>query len=276
MKYWTEFNSYFADLVRTKKGYIDNTIYSFDIETTSYLILNNKQIPACRYLELTKDEQENAIFQSTMYIWQFSINSEVYYGRTWQEFKAFLIKLNFTNPHKKIIFIHNLSFEFEFLQSEFELTNVFARKSRKVMKCDLEEYNIEFRCSYFLSNSKLENLPSLFNLSVEKQVGSLDYDKQRHSKTYLTKKELKYCEYDCLVVYEYIKKELETYKRVDKIPLTSTGHVRRELKSRISRDFAYKNYVKKAINTNPHIYNMLISAFSRTVMFIVIEFLQMK
>ena len=127
-----------------------------------------------------------------------------------------------------------------------------------------------------MSNSKLENLPSLFNLSVEKQVGSLDYDKQRHSKTYLTKKELKYCEYDCLVVYEYIKKELETYKRVDKIPLTSTGHVRRELKSRINRDFVYKNYVKKAINTNPHIYNMLISAFSRTVMFIVIEFLQMK
>ena len=71
---------------------------------------------------------------------------------------------NEKNKGKKIVFIHNLSFEFEFLQSVFELTNVFARKSRKVMKCDLEEFNIEFRCSYFLSNSKLENLPSLFNL----------------------------------------------------------------------------------------------------------------
>lgn len=153
-------------------------------------------------------------------------------------------------------------FEFTYLESIFNLTNVFARKSRKPIKCELEEYNIEFRCSLFLTNAKLEQLPKLFNLNVEKQVGFLDYDLIRHSKTHLTEQELKYCEYDCLVLYEYIKKELETYKKVEHIPLTSTGHVRRELKKRIYNDFAYKRKVKEACNTDPHIYNLLLEAFT--------------
>lgn len=78
MKYWTEFNSHFADLVGKNKQ-VDNTIYTFDIETTSYLILNGKQILANHYLELSKDEQEKALFRSCMYIWQFSINKDVYF-----------------------------------------------------------------------------------------------------------------------------------------------------------------------------------------------------
>lgn len=192
-------------------------------------------------------------------------------GRTWDEFKIFLDKLSFYNPHRKIVFIHNLSFEFTYLQSEFNISNVFARKSRKVMKCELSDYNIELRCSYFLSNCKLEDLSDLYKLPVEKQVGSLNYDLIRHSASKITKQELKYCEYDCLVLYEYIKKELETYKKIDKIPLTNTGHVRRELKKRIYRNFGYEKKVRKAVNTNPHVYNLLISAFTRSAMFIVIE-----
>lgn len=95
-----------------------------------------------------------------------------------------------------------------------------------------------------------------------KKFGDLDYSLLRNSKTILSEKELGYCEYDCLVIYYYIKKELETYLRVDKIPVTSTGKVRRELKERIENDWDYKNKVKKSINTNTHIYNMLLDAFA--------------
>lgn len=257
MNYYNSFEKHFAKLEKGRKK-IDNTIYTFDIETTSYLILDGKQIPACEYLNLSPDEQESCEFRSCMYIWQFSIDDKVYYGRTWQELRVFLDKLYFYNPHKKILFIHNASFEFQYLKDVFEVANVFSRKTRKVIKFDLPEYNFEVHCSYYMSNCKLENLPSVFNLSVEKQVGSLNYDLIRHNETKLTTQELNYCKYDCLVVYEYIKKELETYKYVDKIPITSTGHVRRELKQRVYRDFEYKHYVKKAININPHVYNLLI------------------
>ena len=51
------------------------------------------------------------------------------------------------------------------------------------------------------------------------------------------------------------------YESVDKLPLTSTGHVRRELKGQTSKDWKYKRIVGKAVNTDPHIYNLLIEAF---------------
>lgn len=95
-----------------------------------------------------------------------------------------------------------------------------------------------------------------------KKFGDLDYSLLRNSKTILSEKELGYCEYDCLVIYYYIKKELETYLRVDKIPVTSTGKVRRELKERIEKDWDYKSKVKKSINIDTHIYNMLLDAFA--------------
>ena len=257
-----EFQYHFGDIVGEKKK-VDNTIYALDIETTSYLILDGKILPAIKYLELNEQEQQRAIFRSCMYIWMLSINDTVYYGRTWGELKTFLLKLDYYNRSKKIIFIHNLAFEFQYLKSVFKFKNVVARKKHKVMKCELEDYNIEFRCTYQMSNCALSQLPKIFMLPVEKKVGDLDYTLIRTSATKLTEKELGYCEYDCLVVYHYIKRELETYARVDKIPITSTGHVRRELKERIEKDWDYKNKVKKSINVNPHIYNLLQEAFAR-------------
>lgn len=241
---------------------VDNTIYTFDIETTSYLILDGKVIPAIKYLELTEEEQIRAEYRSFMYIWQFGINDTIYYGRTWEELRAFLIRLDYYNSAKKIVFIHNLAFEFQYLKSVFRFKNVIARKKHKVMRCEMVDYNIELHCSYMMSNCALKLLPKVFMLPVEKKVGDLDYTLMRTPATELTEKELGYCEYDCLVVYEYIKRELETYGRVDKIPITSTGHVRRELKERISKDWDYKNKVKKSININPHVYNLLQDAFA--------------
>lgn len=261
MKYYKEFQYHFGDIVGNKKK-IDNTIYSFDIETTSYLILKGKIIPAIKYLELSKDEQQEAEFRSCMYIWMFSINDEVYYGRTWQELSNFLLRLDYFNANKKIVFIHNLSFEFQYLKNVFKFKNVVARKKHKVMKCEMVDFNIELHCTYMMSNCALKYLPKLFMLPVEKKVGDLDYSLLRTPITKLTDKELGYCEYDCLVIYHYIKRELETYNRVDKIPITSTGKVRRELKDLVLKDWNYKNKVKKSININPHIYNLLQETFA--------------
>lgn len=43
--------------------------------------------------------------------------------------------------------------------------------------------------------------------------------------------------------------------------MTSTGHVRKEFKDLIARDVPYKRRVNQAINTNPHVYNLLQEAF---------------
>jgi len=54
----------------------------------------------------------------------------------------------------------------------------------------------------------------------------LDYKKTRHHKTKLTKKELKYCENDIVIITAYIKEQILQYGDITQIPLTNTGRVR--------------------------------------------------
>lgn len=257
MKYWTCYKGHESD-IRGKKNKFDNTIYTFDIETSSYLFLDGKQIETKNY---DSNNSQNYDYKTCMYVWQFGINENVYYGRTWEELKSFMKKLDNEVPERKIIFIHNLSFEFQYLRSVFTFENVIARTSRKPMRATIKELNFEFRCTYFMTNTKLEKLPSIYGLPVEKLVEHLDYSKIRTSVTKLTEEELEYCENDCLVLYYYLKKENEIYGNLDKIPMTSTGKVRRELKSIVLKDVSYRNKVYRAINTDPHIYNLLVKAF---------------
>jgi len=262
MIYWPEYEGHESKIEGKRKKF-DNNIYTFDIETTSYIILDGVQIDTIKYLDLTDDEKERALFQGHMYIWMFGINDKVYYGRTYKELYNFLHRIEyFTTKEKKIVYVHNLAFEFNWLRNIFKFKNVMARKSRKVMKCEIEEFNIEFRCTLFMTNSKLEKLPDLYKFETKKLVGQLDYSLARHSETKLTKKELEYCENDCLILYEYIKRELETYETTKNTPITSTGHVRRELKELINKNWDYLNKTRKSINTDGHIYNLLTSAFA--------------
>lgn len=251
MKYYTEYDStYDKD---------DDTIYTFDIETSSILFLNEEIISSDKYDDLTDSDKDKCIKIGFMYIWMLGINDNVFYGRTWEALRIFLGKLN---KRKKDIFIHNLSFEFQFLSGNFKLVNVFARKERKVIKCDMEEYNITFRCTYYMTNVALSKLTDVYNLPVEKKCGDLDYTLVRNSKTPLTAKELLYCEYDCLVIYYYIKQELSMYKKFNKIPNTLTGRVRKELQARVLKNYNYRSKLQKCINTDPHIYNLLIDCFA--------------
>lgn len=261
MLHWTKYIKHEPNVVGKRKR-VDNTIYTFDIETTSYLILDNKQLRAVDYLKLSKEDREKCQYRCCMYIWMLSINDVVYYGRTWDEFIYFLKEIEENSPNKKIIFVHNLAFEFQFLKSILHFEEVTARKSHKVMTATLRDYNITFKCSYMMSNCALKYLPDLFKLPVKKMEGDLDYSLIRHNETILTDKELGYCENDCLVVYHYILYELATYERVDKIPTTSTGHVRRELLNLTMSDLGYKRTVRKSINTDPIVYNRLQQCFA--------------
>lgn len=251
MLYYTEYNNTYDNN--------DDSIYTFDIETSSILVVNGNVISANKYDELTDEDKDECLKIGFMYIWMLGINDTVFYGRTWEELKIFFRKLN---KRKKNIFVHNLSYEFQFLSGNFKLNNVFARKERKVIKCEIEEYNIIFRCTYFMTNVALSKLTDVYNLPARKKDGDLDYTLVRNSNTPLSTKELAYCEYDCLVIYYYIKQELSFYKKFDKIPNTLTGRVRKELQAKVLKDYNYRSKVQKSINTDPHIYNLLVDCFA--------------
>ena len=185
------------------------------------------------------------------------------FGREWQDLYHFMNRIETWSTNvKKFIYVHNLSFEFQFLRNIFTMKNVFSRKSRKLIKCEIEEFNFEFRCTYMMTNVSLEKLSDIYSLPVKKLKGNLDYSLIRHSKSEITEKELQYCENDCLIIYEYIKKELDEYLTLKNIPLTSTGKVRKELKEQTIKDYEYRNKVRKSVNVDGNIYNLLIKAFS--------------
>ena len=260
MLYWNKYINHKSD-IKGKRKYYDNNIYTFDIETSSYYILDGKIYNASTYDKLSDKEKNRTIKRSHMYIWMFGINDIVYYGRTWDELKLFLKKLDDNISEMKYVFIHNLAFEFQYLKSIFHFDEVNARKSHKVMVAIMRDYNITLKCTYMMSNVGLKYLPKMFNLPVEKKVGDLDYDLIRNPNTPMSDKELGYCEYDCLVLYYYILEELKVYEDVKHIPTTNTGKVRRELQNITRTNFKYRRLVHKAINTDPVIYNRLCQAF---------------
>lgn len=208
-------------LIQPTKRYIEH-LMTFDIETSTI-------------------EKTDGSFEGFMYHWQVCIDGYVCFGRTWKEFLTFLRKMNralknYDDKHKLLCYIHNFSYEFQFLYSWIKLQDVFAVDKRKPLKAVSKDFNIEIRCSYLLSNMNLkkfiENTP---NAHYFKGTGDLDYKKVFTPKTPLTMSELGYCYNDVMGLYEaiiYLLKEdtLET------IPLTSTGYVRRECRNNMRKN----------------------------------------
>lgn len=209
-------------------------ILTFDIEVSSGFMREDGTIINYHPGE-TETYWNKLTALSLCYIWQFSYNDNVYYGRNLKEFREVLDML--PRDIHFIIFIHNLSYEFSFLANILAELSGFAREAHKVMYAVSAEYpNVEFRCSYMLTRLSLADWSK--KLPVKK-LKTLDYDEKiRTPRTKLTDLEMDYCEHDCLVVYEGIKTYLERYGHIVKIPLTQTGEVRRELKQKIVKNRA--------------------------------------
>ena len=237
--------------------YLDD-ILTFDIEVTSAWLENGKVIPYHKGEEA--DYWNNLEALSLPYIWQFSINETVYYGR---EFKDFLNVLDDLSQLRVncIIWVHNLSYEFAFLCNLLDWKVVFARNPHKPMKAIPKNYqNIEFRCSYMLTRLSLAAWGE--QLGLNKMVGDLDYEKLRTPLTKLTEKEMFYCERDCLVVYKGICDYVKKYGNQWEIPLTQTGTVRRVVKDMLTTDAEYVKKVKALVPYNADEYKMLQDIFA--------------
>lgn len=214
----------------------DNFKKQIEKEIENYSVIkNNKKIRyfniACAFDIETSSFYENDEKRAIMYEWTFEIENIIIYGRTWQEFYNlynFLISVfELYEDRRLIIYVHNLSFEFQFLKNRFNWLNVFAIDNRKPIYAVTND-GVEFRCSYLLSGYSLAKLgENLQKYKVQKMVGDLDYKLIRNSKTELTEKELKYCFNDVQIVTCYIKECIEKDGNITQIPLTKTGYVRK-------------------------------------------------
>lgn len=245
---------------RHRNKYYSNIIFTFDIETTSMMV-TPEGVPESFDLSKSGSYYDRFDKVGWMYIWMFSINDQVLYGRTWDEFREFLKILSGYILGCKIIYVHNLSFEFQYLRNVFDKIEVFARSERHVIYARVEEFNVEFRCSYLLTNMSLDKVTKGYNLTIHKKTGDLDYSKIRTRKTKLTRKEMGYCEYDCLVVYYLIKKHLEEYGQPFNIPLTQTGRVRRVCQEMYRHDGEYKEKLRSILPKTIEEFSFILKSF---------------
>ena len=240
--------------------YYDNNIYTFDIETTS-IFERDGEVFLFDYSK-KPDYYKDCEKCGFMYIWQFSINSDVVYGRTWEQFSEFLLALKNNIVGELIIYVHNLAFEFQFLRNVITDFEVFARTPRHVIVARTDEFHAEFRCSLMLTNAALAAVPQMYNLPVEKMTGDLDYNQIRLSSTPLTDIELTYCEHDCLVVYELIRKMRDEYGKIKSIPLTATGILRRQFQLIYKNDKKYKKWLMQQLTVDIDSFVFQMKAFS--------------
>lgn len=182
-------------------------IVTFDIETTA---LHDKEVSIC-------------------YIWQCCINGDIIIGRTLESARRMFENMcRYLDDKTRILcFIHNLSYEFHFLRELLQFDDVFSVSKRHPLVARYK--NIEFRCSYLLTNQSLENF--LDEMNVENTKTTLDYDKVRYPWTFIYKDEAVYCVNDVLGLYQAIGEKLRREEdTLYTLPLTSTGYTRREVK----------------------------------------------
>ena len=201
---------------KSKKREYINLACSFDIETSSF-----------------KEGEEK---RACMYAFIFGVNGKVIFGRTWSDFIECLEALQkaYDLSDKKIlpVYIHNESYEFQFICRRLNWLDIFATDERKPIRA-LCDYGIEFRDSYILSGMGLEKTAeNLTKYKIKKLKGDLDYSKLRHSTTRLTMKEWHYIENDGLSLMAFVQEEIEkNNNNVTNIPMTKTGYVRKYQKN---------------------------------------------
>lgn len=239
------------------KEYCDD-IFTFDIETSSAWLDEDGNV--IEYVRGKSAEYWNSLVPVALpYIWQFSFNDTVYYGR---EFTDFLQVLNDLPEVNIKIWVHNLAFEHQFLTNILTWDKVFAKTPHKPMYSISKEYpHITFCCSYFLTNMSLATWGN--KLGLPKMVGDLDYEKLRTPLYPIEDhpEEMQYCKRDCEIVYLGIKDYLTRYKDQWDIPMTSTGTVRRVVKEMLTEDPYYVKWLKKLV-PSAEMYQILLRIFA--------------
>ena len=225
-----------------KKVYYKDVICAFDIETSRLADVE----------------------QSIMYIWMFHIHNHVtIIGRTWEELKNLFLQIREELQDNTLcIFVHNLSYEFQFLRAIYDFLpeEVFAVDSRKVLRCSMFDNKIEFRCSYLHTNMSLAEYTNKMDVEHKKLDGEeFDYTKERYPWTPLSEREIAYCIHDVVGLCEALEKEMKIDgDNLYTLPLTSTGYVRRDAKKAMRQ--IHPAFVKNQL-PDLYTYEMLREAF---------------
>ena len=183
---------------------------------------------------------------SFMYVWQFAIDNYTVIGRSWEQFVEFLKYLSkylgLNEKRTAIIWVHNFSFEFSFIKHWLEWERdesgkpkIFAVSNTNIVTANA--YGFQFRDSLIMTRKKLADVAKDYNTGIEKLVGDLDYSLNVSRETPLENSQLAYCINDVQILQRWFHVYIvpEFLYKGRKIPLTSTGIVRDDMKRRFGK-----------------------------------------
>lgn len=250
IKYWHQLGNIPRETVKRNKGnnggrqkrvYID-CVCSFDIETTRL-----------------REQNGDGKYDSVMYHWQFQLGTKcTYVGRTWEEYKEFVNNLTkYYDSEYIVVYIHNISFEFQFMKAIFEIEDVLATGDRHVIS--FRTPHVEYRCGYRLSGYSLDVWSRQLNVYHSKLSGEkFNYDKIRYSYTSVTVHEMMYMVNDVRAEVECVLTIMEAANdNLYTIPLTATGYVRRDVKKALRES---PKYYLEALKPEPEVHHLFVEA----------------
>lgn len=189
--------------------------WTFDIETTT----------------LITGYTDRPIREGIIWSGQFYDGNEYIQERSLKDVIRRLELIAYDNrrkDEKRAIFVHNLSYEFQFIKDFFVWEKILCTDERKIIAAETDK--LIFRCSYFLSNMSLEKFLISENVPDEYLKSKMDYLIQRFPWTELTEEEKIYCRNDVVGLHIAIQNRIdkENNKNINYLPLTSTGYVRKD------------------------------------------------
>jgi len=226
---------------------------AFDIETTNIYERNADGT-------INTDKRPFAF----MYHWQFCINDEVCFGRTWDEFQTLLdnliTRMDLDNHRRLVIWAHNLFFEFTFFKRFVKVIDGFYKDNRTPLKVVVDG-GIEFRDSYALSNMKLEKFCENERGVIHYKLSGDDYDysKLRTPSYIMTEEEEAYCYNDVRGLVECIRSRMMD-DTLASMPMTSTGYVRRDARTAVQKNPKNRDLFTSA-KFSPEMYQHFRDAF---------------
>lgn len=231
-----------TDLVVQKHRKYEDEVYyaypcSFDTETTTVLehtLWNNS---------------DDAV--GFTYLYQFNLFGTVFMFRQETEVMQFLemVASTFkTQSYRIVWYVHNLSYEWQFIKDWLNITvdSVFATEKRKIVSFKTD-YNMEFRCSYRLTNMNLEKLTQDYSKFYVKEKEIMDYDLYRDPFTELDDNTVLYSALDVLGLSDALQGFMKAngFTVKDNRP-TSTSIVRHAVRE-VMLDKKNKEFTKEVI-----------------------------
>lgn len=228
IKYWNTGGSKKPYNYQKYVNYIEDFM-TFDIETTTI-------IPET--FKFNKNDRDNQPY-AYMYLWQACIGDRVTMGRNWYDFREYLQNIanicHLNKYNRMVVYVHYLNYETQFLQSFLKIDEMFAKDIRDPVYW--YSYGFEFRCSWNLTNMSLQKLCENTKKCIHSKLDGEKYNYKliRTPKSELSQYELGYGYNDVRGLHECIEERLEK-DTLGTIPLTSTGYVRRDVKTNMSKN----------------------------------------